>query len=87
MKEERPMIYRNLASKRPKPGPASKVPRSKFRDRCITGAFNDEDVKAIDAFRARFPFKPTRSSFLVHVVRQFIEQNRRRDVPGIVPKL
>lgn len=44
------------------------------------------DVAALDKFRAAMPIKPTRSAWIVFVIRQYIEANRRRDLPGIWPK-
>lgn len=79
-----PNVSKIYPPKRLKPGPTARVPRDELRDRCIT--FNDKDVEAIDKFRKAFPMKPTRSAWIVYVIRQHIEANRRRDLPGIVPK-
>lgn len=71
-----------------KPGPGCRVPRNKVRDHCVTAALDDDDLKALDAFRKAHAViaMPTRSAFIVYVLRQYFDANRRRDLPGIVPR-
>jgi hypothetical protein len=58
------------------------------RDRCITAALNDEEVAALDLFREAHSVisMPTRSAFVAWIIRQWIEANRRKDVPCMAPK-
>jgi len=88
MAERVEKISKIYPEKRAKPGPRSKLPRSKVRDRCITAALNDEEVAALDVFRKAHAViaMPTRSAFVAWIIRQYIEANRRKDVPGVAVK-
>ena len=81
-------ISKHYPAKRVKPGPRTRVPRNKVRDRCITVALNDDEVSALDALRKAHAVigMPTRSAFMGYVFRQYCEANRRRDLPGFVVK-
>ncbi len=83
-----PNVSKIYPPKRLKPGPTARVPRDELRDRCITVAMNDKEVAALDAFRKAHAVigLPTRSQFLAYVFREYCDRNRRRDLPGIVPK-
>jgi hypothetical protein len=88
MAERVEKISKIIPERRPKPGPRTQLPRFKVRDRCVTAALNDEEVAALDVFRKAHAVisMPTRSAFVAWIIRQWIEANRRKDVPGVAPK-
>ena len=81
-------ISKIYPERRAKPGPRTKLPRSKVRDRCVTVALNDEEVAALDIVRKAFAVMamPSRSAMVAYILRKFIDQHRRRDVPGLALK-
>jgi len=82
----KPNVSKIYPPKRLKPGPARHVPRNQLREQRVTVALNDIEVAALDAFRKAHAVigMPTRSAFIAYVLRQYFDNNRRRDLPGIV---
>src|SRR5688572_16680549 len=70
------------------PGPAKREDRSAIRDNHLACVVSDDVLKGFEFMRKTFGgiVTPSRSSFLAHIVWDYVERHRRRDVPCLARK-
>ncbi len=66
----------------PNPTPMRVRPQTN-RGNILSFAVSDSAAEALEVMRKSYPIAPPRSTFLAHIMRDWIERHRRKDVPCV----